>query len=191
VVASAVTNTGKLEAAGGNLTVNGAVTGAGSAVISAGTLAFGSSFTENVAFTGTSCVLVLAQSQGYAGQISGFSLTGGTSLDLRDIGFISAGEATFSGTATSGVLTVTDGTHTAHITLLGDYLTSTFTASSDGHGGTIVVDPTKAPAIAPTSAHPFVAAMAAMATPGDGGVHCDAAWNRPEPMLARPRSILA
>ena len=38
-------------------------------------------------------------------------------------------------------LTVTDGTHTANIALLGNYLASTFVASSDGHGGTLVVDP--------------------------------------------------
>jgi hypothetical protein len=36
---------------------------------------------------------------------------------------------------------VTDGTHTANIALLGNYLASTFAASSDGHGGTAIVDP--------------------------------------------------
>ena len=49
--------------------------------------------------------------------------------------------ATFLGNANGGTLTVTDGTHAAHIALLGDYLTSGWTLSSDGHGGTIVVDP--------------------------------------------------
>jgi hypothetical protein len=39
------------------------------------------------------------------------------------------------------VLTVTDGTHTAKIALLGNYTASTFTLSDDGHGGTKVVDP--------------------------------------------------
>ena len=41
----------------------------------------GDSFAEAVAFTGTSGQLALAQSQGFGGQISGFSLTGGTSLE--------------------------------------------------------------------------------------------------------------
>jgi hypothetical protein len=36
---------------------------------------------------------------------------------------------------------VTDGTHTANIALLGNYLASTFVTSSDGHGGTAIVDP--------------------------------------------------
>ena len=140
LILSAVDNTGTLKAAGGNLTVDGAVTGAGSATINGATLAFGSSFTENVTFTGTTGVLELAQSQSYAGKVRGFSLTGGTSLDLDDIGFVSAGEATFSGNATSGVLTVTDGAHTAHITLIGDYTGATFVAGSDGHGGVSIVD---------------------------------------------------
>ena len=34
-----------------------------------------------------------------------------------------------------------DGTHTASIALLGNYSLANFTASSDGHGGTSVVDP--------------------------------------------------
>ncbi|MEP6967709.1 MAG: hypothetical protein ABI906_06490, partial [Pseudomonadota bacterium] len=56
LIFSAVNNTGKLKAAGGNLTITGAVTGDGSAIVNGATLAFGSSFTENVAFTGTSGV---------------------------------------------------------------------------------------------------------------------------------------
>jgi hypothetical protein len=44
------------------------------------------------------------------------------------------------------VLTVTDGSHTANIVLLGDYTASTFNVSSDGQGGTFVVDP---PALSP------------------------------------------
>jgi hypothetical protein len=164
------------------------VTSAGSAVISAGTLTFGSSFSEAVAFTGTSGELVLAQSQGYVAQISGFSLTGGTSLDLKDIGFVSAGEATFSGTATSGVLTVTDGVHTAHITLIGDYLTSTFTASSDGHGGVIVVDPRRPASTA--SPHAFIAAMAGLAPTGGLAALTAPTVARPPPLaeLARPKT---
>jgi len=45
-----------------------------------------------------------------------------------------------SGTASGGTLTVTDGSHTANIALLGHYMASTFVTSSDGHGGTNVVD---------------------------------------------------
>ena len=113
----------------------------------------------------TSGTLELAQSQTYTANITGFSKTGTTALDLVDIGFVSSGEATFSGTAGGGTLTVTDGTHIAHIKLSGDYLASTFIASSDGHGGTIVVDPRAKGGAAPPlnpSPHPLIAAMAAL-----------------------------
>jgi hypothetical protein len=140
-------------------------------------------------------VLELAQSQGYTGAITGFSKTNSTSLDLVDISFVSSTEATFSGTSKSGVLTVTDGTHTAHITLVGNYTKSTFVASSDGHLGTIVVDPKAkggAAMIAPSpSLHPLIAAMAAMAAPAG-----TMAWaiDRPparEALIAEPRTMIA
>jgi hypothetical protein len=41
----------------------------------------------------------------------------------------------------SGKLHVTDGTHSADIALIGNYMASLFVAGSDGHGGTSVVDP--------------------------------------------------
>jgi len=184
VIQSAVLNGGGLEAAGGTLTVNGAVSGPGSGAIASGALVFNAAFSENVTFSGTSGVLSLAQSQAYAGVITGFSTTGGTSLDLRDIGFVSAGEATFSGAASGGVLTVTDGTHTAHINLAGDYLASTFVAASDGHGGVIVHDP--------AAAHRFIAAAASLRA-GSGGSMSMAteAWRSPSPMLARPGVVSA
>lgn len=42
---------------------------------------------------------------------------------------------------TSGTLTVSDGTHTAAILLLGQYLAANFTKQSDGNGGTLITDP--------------------------------------------------
>ena len=50
--------------------------------------------------------------------------------------------ASFSGTATGGTLTVTDGAgHTAKLTLSGDYQGVSFATASDGHNGTVVFDP--------------------------------------------------
>ncbi len=187
-VESAVANSGILESAGGVLTVNGVVSGAGSAMVYSGTVDFTSSFSQNVVFQGTTGVLELAQSQGYNGTISRFSKTGGTSLDLRDIGFVSSTEATFSGTASGGVLTVTDGDHTVHITLCGDYLASTFIASSDGHGGTIVVDPWKAASMA--ASHRFVAALAGLGGSAGGAILAGESWSVREPVLVKPRTML-
>ncbi|MDQ2859650.1 MAG: hypothetical protein M3T55_02775, partial [Pseudomonadota bacterium] len=187
VIDSVLLSSGLIEAAGGMLTVNARVIGLGQAAIAAGALIFNGAFSQNVTFSGTSGFLELAQSQGYGGSIAGFSKTGGTSLDLRDIAFKSAGEATFSGTASSGTLTVTDGTHTAHITLIGDYLGSTFTASSDGHGGTTVIDPrTRAP-----SPHPLIAAMASLGAGGASLEHLAAYRFHASPTLLGPRTQLA
>ena len=136
VIASAVDNTGKLKVAGGVMTLQGAITGAGAVVISAGTLTFASSFDGDVTFTNGTGLLVLAQSQSYAGAITGFSATGGTKLDLEDIAWGVAVKAGFSGA--TGVLTVTDGVHTADIDLVGDFAGATFNATSDGHGGTYI-----------------------------------------------------
>jgi hypothetical protein len=47
---------------------------------------------------------------------------------------------TESQTNTSGVLSVTDGTHTAQIRLLGQYAASQFAMASDGHSGTMISD---------------------------------------------------
>ena len=68
-------------------------------------------------------------------------MTGNDSIDFADINFATIQTPTFSGTSSGGTLSVTDGTHTANIALLGNYMASTFVASSDGHGGTSVVNP--------------------------------------------------
>jgi hypothetical protein len=47
----------------------------------------------------------------------------------------------YSGDASGGTLSVSDGTHSANIALLGNYMSSVFVAQSDGHGGTSVIDP--------------------------------------------------
>jgi hypothetical protein len=194
-LAGALTNNGTVAANGGTLTASGSITGSGVFDIGGGTLDVTGAFAKNVTFTGTAGVLELAQSQGYTGTITGFSKTGGTTLDLVDIGFVGSGEATYSGTKTGGVLTVTDGTHTAHINLKGSYLTSTFTASSDGHGGTDVVDP-KADAGAGSlqagAAHVFIAAMAGLgASAALASAHAGATWPAREPTLANPRVAAA
>jgi hypothetical protein len=92
-------------------------------------------------------------------------------LDLADIGFTSGvTKATYKGTTASGTLTVTDGTHTARIILIGNYTASTFTASSDGHGGTDVVDPPAASVGRTPPAQPLVAAMASFSPPNDNAM---------------------
>ncbi|MGI8839602.1 MAG: beta strand repeat-containing protein [Caulobacteraceae bacterium] len=193
---SGFANAGVIEVTGGTLTVNGAVTGAGSAAVVGGTLAFTAAFNQGVKFSGPTGVLELAQSQSYSGAIAGFSKTGGTSLDLADIAFGGGTTATYSGTRSGGVLTVTDGTHTAHINLTGDYRHSTFVAASDGHGGIIIHDPTRPAASVPAASsppavQPFVAAMAGLGGAGAEAVGVANTLREPEPALMAPRTIAA
>jgi len=86
--------------------------------------------------------LQLDRSVYFKGQIAGFGPP--DQLDLRDIAFVS-GTTTVSfaeaASHTSGTLTVASGAHTSKLTLLGSYVTSQFTLTSDGHGGTLVTDP--------------------------------------------------
>jgi hypothetical protein len=183
-VKSAVANTGALYAYGATLTLAGAVTGVGTGRIEGGTLDAQASFTEAVTFVGGTGTLELADSQAYIGRITGFSLTGGTALDLTDITFISTSATTAkfqeNKAGTAGILTVTDGTHTAEITLAGNFSTSTFTTTSDGHGGTKVVDP-------PAGAGAALFASQAAAMGASFGVDSLAAQTQtmpPAPLLA-------
>jgi hypothetical protein len=184
-VKSAVQNEGVLSVMAGTLAVNGAVSGTGSVKIGGGVAEFEAGVSQIVAFTGKTGQLQLGDSQAFTGVISGFSKTGGTSLDLRDINYIAGvTQATFA----NGVLTVTDTDHTATIKLDGDYSNSTFTVSSDGDGGTLVVDPTVRPASA-VGASPgwLAAAMAAMGARPAGAHDARPLDRRQEPtMLATP-----
>jgi autotransporter passenger strand-loop-strand repeat protein len=90
---------------------------------------------------GGGAALILDASANFNGTIAGF--TAGDYLDLRDIAFDANTNMNFveAGNNLSGTLTVTDGTHTAQLTLLGIHTPSQFTSASDGHNGTVITDP--------------------------------------------------
>jgi hypothetical protein len=144
--AKAFVNTGTLETDGGSLIVKSAVTGGGSAVIVGGTLEFAGAADNNVSFSGSNMgVLALDQSQGFAGTVAGFGSQ--DQIDLGDIGFSANTTLGYApnGENSGGTLTLNDGTNTASIALLGQYMASSFATASDGHGGTLITDP---PAVA-------------------------------------------
>jgi hypothetical protein len=185
LVVSAVSNTGTLLAAGsGDLIVQGRVTGGGVGEVAGGILFVQQAFHENVAFTGATGVLELGDSTAYNGQVSGFSTTGQTSFDLADIGFMNTHQASFSGTASGGVLTVSDGTRTAHIHLVGDYTSLFWVTEGDGHGGVSVRDTTSPP---PATATALSQQMAAMG----GGASADAAGSVGAQAVGLARPLLA
>ena len=181
----ALTNDGELDADDGHLLVLGAVTGAGDVAIAGGEAAFASGFSQAVSFGSAGGDLELGDSQAFGAIVSGFSAAGATAFDLRDIGFVSAGEATFSGTAKGGVLTVTDGGHTARIDLSGDYVNVVFVASSDGKGGVDVV------ASSPGSPHAFIAAMAGLGGSAGEALHTGQTPLERAATLMAPRAQIA
>jgi hypothetical protein len=83
--------------------------------------------------TSGSGTLWLDESVHFGGLIAGFGLP--DQLDLTDISFNSGTtSASYVESAgnTSGMLTVTDGTHSAHLTLLGNYVTGNSTSRATG-----------------------------------------------------------
>ena len=186
-IISAVNNTGTLMVTKGVLTAGAAVSGSGVVKIAGGVADFAAAFSENVSFTSTTGVLELANSQAYTGQVTGFSKTKEPHrwICSMRIAFSGSTKASFSGTTASGVLTVTDGVHTSKITLLGNYTChSTFNVSSDGHGGTTVVDPTAAPTGRTPPMLPLITAMAGFRSARRRGG--SRARHRGAPGLGRP-----
>ena len=118
----------------------------------------GSTGTAPVSFTANGGDLQLDFSQTFSGLIAGFASPAAVieEIDLRDIAFTGATKATFTQNGASGTLTVTDGTHTANLTLLGLYSTANFSLSNDGHGGTFITDP---PSLVGSAASPVLAAQ--------------------------------
>jgi autotransporter passenger strand-loop-strand repeat protein len=99
-----------------------------------------------VSFTNAGGILQLDASQSFQGLIAGFAAPKGVTeeIDLEDISFNKkTTKATFTEAKDhlSGTLTVTDGTHTATLELLGHYSINNFSLASDGNSGTMVTDP--------------------------------------------------
>jgi hypothetical protein len=159
---SALVNNGKLLAAGGDLLINAAVSGNGSATINrGGEIEFGSTLTDimqNVTFaaagTGNATLRFDATASSvpsliYTGVISGFSSTADR-IDLAGLSFQSNTVATTQLQGANTILTITEGTNTVSLTLAGNHTMDKFVVSDDGTGGTLVVDP---PAAKPDLSH--------------------------------------
>jgi hypothetical protein len=99
-----------------------------------------------VTFEGATGTLKLDDAPAFSGQIFNFTGNGNLSssdqIDLKDISYGPETTVSYTGNASGGTLMVRDAQHdTAQISLVGDYENSTFTLSSDGSGGTVVIDP--------------------------------------------------
>jgi autotransporter passenger strand-loop-strand repeat protein len=127
-------------------TLNGATLSGGLIEIRSG----GTAGANSITFTSAGGALQLDDSQHFNGVISGFGIPG--DIDLTDINFATA-TLGYSGNTTSGVLTVGDGTHTATIHLLGQYVQGNFHLSDDGFGKVLVTDPP----VAEVAGNPYLA----------------------------------
>jgi autotransporter passenger strand-loop-strand repeat protein len=133
------TASGATVMSGGSEYIGGALAGA---TLSGGFLEIksgGTAGTSQIAFTSAGGTLQLDDSQHFSATISGFGVPG--NIDLRDISFGSGTTLAYDNLGTSGTLTVSDGTHTATLNLLGQYVAGNFTKQTDNNGGTLITDP--------------------------------------------------
>ena len=91
-----------------------------------------------ITFAGSGA-LVLMDVDTFSGTIAGLSDANET-VHLRDINFASMTHS-YSSSGTSGTLTVTDGTDTATLALIGQYTAASFHFAADSNGGTYLWDP--------------------------------------------------
>ena len=113
IVNSDISNSGLIWADGGNITIEGTVTGTGGALISGGTLEFLSASSINVTFAdGSLGTLVLDNPTAFTGQIFGFSGSSPQDSDLinlKGIAFDAGTSWTYydnDGSDTGGTLTI-------------------------------------------------------------------------------------
>ena len=108
-----------------------------------GTLELNQASSDHIVFQGGTGSLVLDQPTSFTGHISGFTGTApdaahSDTIDLVGIDHDSPGfSQTFN--AATGLLTVTDGTHSAAFNF--DHFNAALNFASDHHGGTLITDP--------------------------------------------------
>ena len=148
-----VTNTGTLDANNATLVVDGSVSGGKATIEGTGEIEFGGASSANVTFgASTDAILKLDSPSTFTGTVSG--LTTGDYIDFANINF--ADNPTVSYSSKTHVLTVTDSvSHVADtVTLKGTV--GSFSAQSDGNGGTLVTDPPPSTNIAAVTQNSFV-----------------------------------
>ena len=129
-------------APGTTLQLSGPLSGpSGSATIGAGaTLELAAANASSVTFAGSTGMLKLDSPSTFDGVIYDFTGNGMPSssdqIDLKGINFNSVSDS-----YSNGVLTVTDGTHSAALDFNGSFTLANFKFASDGSGGTILYDP--------------------------------------------------
>jgi hypothetical protein len=143
IVNSDIANSGLIWAHGGNITIDGAVTGSGHAMISgAGALGFGAASSADVIFAADAAGrLTLEHPAYFTGTISGFSSD--DQIDLANINYATASlyNVTYNASTDITTLVITDGTSANTLQFVGNYTVHTaWHVASDSHGGTLLTD---------------------------------------------------
>ena len=146
---TAITNVGTIEVVAGALQITGSiagtVSGGGTLQIDGGALLdLNASVTQDqgIVFAGASGELKVdgtgsvGNALSLGGTIAGLAAT--DELDLRTVGYGPDTTGTYVGDASGGTLTITDGTHSISMTLVGDYRDAHFAGATDNKGGTLV-----------------------------------------------------
>lgn len=143
ITANAIYDSGHLLAQNGALVLNTPLLGGspvGNALIAAGaTLVANQAVTVPVEFQASTGTLALGQATSMYGTVFGF--TGSDAIDLVNVG--TAGVSlSYAPGAGAGVLTVKTGAATdATLHFNGNYVLANFRFTSDGHAGTLILDP--------------------------------------------------
>jgi hypothetical protein len=137
-VASSIANSGVLWANRSTLTVQGEVSGTGTATIDGGgTLDLEASATVNVVFGWGAGTLKLGDSFHFNGTITGFGAM--DSIDLASVGSATASISYHENAAGSGgMLAISGGAQTVELSLLGHYTVDNFSIVPDQATGTLI-----------------------------------------------------
>jgi hypothetical protein len=138
-VLSAIANSGTLWANGAAITVQGEVSGNGTAMINGGgTLDFEAASAANVVFgAGATGTLKLGDAFHFNGTISGFAAS--DIIDLANLGSAAASVSYHENAAgTGGTLAVSNGAQTVELSLLGHYTADNFSIVPDQAKGILV-----------------------------------------------------
>jgi hypothetical protein len=190
-------NFGTLYASGaGSLIEIETIVPGGTAKIDNGTVEITTSSGEYVDFvTGGSGGLRLDDAAAFTGTISGLGGAGHTNhaqyIDLTNVTYSSGVVSeTYSGSTTSGILKVTSGGVTvAKIAMIGSYTSANFhLAAGSGGSGTIITDPSAAPAHSANVGllGNYIAASFATVAAGNGGTPLGEATQTHSALLTNP-----
>jgi autotransporter passenger strand-loop-strand repeat protein len=137
VFSGGVANNSLIQSGGYELVMSGgAFSGA---TLAGGTLEIasgGNSLSSTIEFAGDGKLIL--DSTRFRGKLDAFTL--GDTIDLLTVAYGSSTTSSYVDAGTSGTLTVTDGTHTARLTLLGQYQLGNFTVANNG-GHVQITDP--------------------------------------------------